>query len=110
MRDIRGSSGEVVRIPLGPEARLRGALHMLEVRLGEQKAAIAAWRANLEELTGTVRALAASAAICEQILDASAGPVAAARSAAADLTRSAGMLMAATGMAQDIDRHPIAGR
>ncbi len=92
MAEDTSRSAEIVRIPLDPQARLRGALRMLETRLDQQRASIATWRDALGGLRVVSRELREGAEACQISVDQLAGRLTEARRAVATLDRTADRL------------------
>ena len=95
MQEAPRRSAEITRIPLDPQARLRAALRMLETRLDQQRACIAAWRAELSSLCSIGRKLQESSQACERSVDGLPGCLDEARQATAALHRNADRLVEA---------------
>ncbi len=89
MQEAPRRSAEIVRIPLDPHARLRGALRMLQTRLDQQRASLATWQDELSNLCALSRNLQEGAEACQRSADDLAGRIAAAQLLAAASDRSA---------------------
>nr|WP_321983466.1 hypothetical protein [uncultured Lichenicoccus sp.] len=93
MQQPARSSAEIIRIPVDPQARLLAALRMLETRLAEQRAAVAAWCDELARLAEQLRGIGTQARAVHEDLGTMNTSLAQSRASCHEATRRADRLL-----------------